>query len=402
MRKSIHMKKLLLVFTAVISGGFILQAQTNLVINGSFEDVGKKKPKEKGQIELSHNWQSPTLAKADLYMTGNKNPDVAAPKNSKGDEDPATGQLYAGIRAFSYKGKGPRTYLMARLRSPLEAGKKYCIMFKASLAESSKFAVNNLGAYLSNDNVSVENSDILKFKPQVLKKDNPAIDKMVMWEEICSVYKAKGGEEYITIGNFSEEAQTLQTKMKRPAGVTLVQVAEAYYYIDDVVIYDLEEVGSCICGKLTGLEKAETVERSFMSDTSKKAMEEELKREKLEKEMAKKAEAAKKAPLTTLDFDVNKFAMPAGAEFDIDPLLDEMKKPENKSDKIEIIAHIDKSEPEPLSDKRATVVQKYIQSKGIAKDRIIVTSKKATEPIEKGDSEQAKQKNARVELKIIK
>lgn len=398
----IYSMKKIQILAAIVFASFALNAQTNYVSNGSFEDIGKKKPKELGQIDLSNNWKSPTLAKADLYMVGNKNPLISAPANNLGEESPVSGQLYAGIRAFSYKSKDPRTYIQARLSTPLEAGKKYCIKFSASLSDLSKYAINNLGAYLSSDPVSAENTDILKFKAQVIKKENPAIDKLAMWEDICSIYKATGGEEYITIGNFSEDAQTLQTKVKRPAGFNKPQIAQAYYYIDDVSVFSLEEVGTCICGKLTGLEKAETIERNFQSDTSKKAMQEELEREKREKAAAAAAAANKNANTILLDFDVNKFAMPAGAEFDIDPVLEDMKKKENTSVKIEVISHIDKSEPEPLSDKRAAVVQKYIQSKGIAKERIIVKSMKAAQPLDTGTSDEAKQKNARVELKLIK
>ncbi|CAG0983124.1 hypothetical protein FLAV_01878 [Flavobacteriales bacterium] len=398
----IYSMKKIQILAVIVFASIASNAQTNYVSNGSFEDIGKKKPKELGQIEVTHNWKSPTLAKADLYMTGNKNPDIAIPANTLGEESPASGQLYAGIRAFSYKSKDPRSYLQARLSTPLEAGKKYCVKFSASLSDLSKYAINNLGAYLSSDPVSAENTDILKFKAQVIKKENPAIDKLAMWEDICAIFKATGGEEYITIGNFSEDAQTLQTKVKRPVGFNKPQIAQAYYYIDDVSVYSLEEVGTCLCGKLTGLEKAETIERNFQSDTSKKAMQDELEREKREKAAAAAALANKNASTLILDFDVNKFAMPAGAEFDIDPILEDMKKKENASVKIEVISHIDKSEPEPLSDKRASVVQKYIQSKGIAKERIIIKSMKAAQPIDTGTSDEAKQKNARVELKLIK
>jgi outer membrane protein OmpA-like peptidoglycan-associated protein len=398
----IYFMKKIQILAMIVFASIGTNAQTNYVSNGSFEDYGKKKPKELGQIDLAINWKSPTLAKADLYMVGNKNPLISAPANALGEESPASGQLYAGIRAFSYKSKDPRTYIQARLSTPLEAGKKYCIKFSASLSDLSKYAINNLGIYVSSDAVSAENSDILKFKAQIIKKENPAIDKLAMWEDICGVFKATGGEEYITIGNFNEDAQTLQTKVKRPAGFNKPQIAQAYYYIDDVSVYSLEEVEACICGKLTGLEKAETIERNFQSDTSKKAMQEELEKEKREKAAAAAAAANKNANTILLDFDVNKFAMPAGAEFDIDPVLEDMKKKENASVKIEIISHIDKSEPEPLSDKRASVVQKYIQSKGISKERIIIKSMKATQPLDTGTGDDAKQKNARVELKLIK
>lgn len=58
----------------------------------------------------------------------------------------------------------------------------------------------------------------------------------------------------------------------------------------------------------------------------------------------------------------------------------DLKKPANAKKVIEITAHADKSEPDNanLSLKRANVLLKYLESKGIAKNRINVTDKKAT------------------------
>ncbi len=226
------MKNLLVITLIFLST--ILFAQTNLVPNHDFNKIGKK-VKEKGQINMAEPWISPTLTQADLYIKNTKSAEIAVDGNMYGAEAPMEGDNYAGILAYSYKGKASRSYLQVKLTEPLKQDVEYCVTFHVSLADLSKYACNYLGAYLSNDAVSANNNDVFQFEPQIISRRLTVYEQQYYWIPVCSKYKAKGGEEFLTIGNFTPEEKLAISKIKRPQGFNSPQTNDAYYYIDNVI-----------------------------------------------------------------------------------------------------------------------------------------------------------------------
>ena len=115
----------------------------------------------------------------------------------------------AGIVAYK-PGKlaGERSYITIQLmqgKEPvtLKKGLTYCIEYSVSLSESSKFACNNLGAYLSKDAPgNGEAGAIYMAGDHVMKAQvNKVYNGFFGWEKVCNTYTAKGDEKYITIGN---------------------------------------------------------------------------------------------------------------------------------------------------------------------------------------------------------
>lgn len=117
----------------------------------------------------------------------------------------------------------------------MKNGRKYCAEFYASLADSSYWAVNRLGLYISNDAVvDIFAIDTLSAIPQIAFDTNSIFLDTMNWVKISGVYSATGGERFITIGNFYADNQT----------DTIAQYNSwmwAYFYIDDVSIYELSE-----------------------------------------------------------------------------------------------------------------------------------------------------------------
>ena len=142
------MKIRLIVLAIATSVGY-LNAQ-NMVENGDFENFTKK-PKTKGMISMAEHWYSPTNAQADLLVPAAKSEDIRVPKNQFGDEKPRKGKNYAGVMMYSYREKLPRTYISTTLTNPMTKGKWYCIRFHVSLGDLAKYAVNNIGIYVSED-----------------------------------------------------------------------------------------------------------------------------------------------------------------------------------------------------------------------------------------------------------
>jgi hypothetical protein len=56
------------------------------------------------------------------------------------------------------------------------------------------------------------------------------------WFKICGTYVAKGGEQYITIGNFEANAKTANEPFKQPKQSKATAIQSAYYFIDNLIV----------------------------------------------------------------------------------------------------------------------------------------------------------------------
>ena len=73
---------------------------------------------------------------------------------------------------------------------------------------------------------------------------------------------------------------------------------------------------------------------------------------------------------------------------------------------IEIAGHTDSTGPDAynlaLSERRAQTVVAYLIRRGISKDRLAVQFFGETKPLETNETEEGREKNRRVEFKILK
>ena len=221
----------------------------NLVSNGGFEDFDLKPLKGYGQlVVLCTGWLAPNASSADLFATGVKGTKAAAPANDFGVQEPLAGSAYAGFTAYTKDPKKTRTYIQGKLKSKLTKDQLYCVKFNVSLADLSKYGVNNVGLFLSDRKVQNNNNNALTFAPQILEKSNKPLQMLDGWETICATYIAKGNEEYFIIGGFGPEEQMKTVKIKKPSNVTGVVMNSAYYYIDEIQIVPVEANSQCSCG----------------------------------------------------------------------------------------------------------------------------------------------------------
>lgn len=370
------MKNILL--SSLVLASTIVFAQTNLVENPHFKQTEKGKLKEAGMIEMAAPWSSPTLVKSDLYVSGAKAFAADLPDNEYGSEKPMEEAGYAGVVAYSYKDKLPRSYLQGKLSKKLEAGKEYCVTFHVSLADLSKYACNYVGIALSDKAMTANNSDILSFDNAIVSKRLTVYEQQYYWTPVCGVYKAKGGEEFLTIGNFTPSEKLTTKKIKRPKGFYKPQKYDAYYYIDNVSVVLKEEVSSCNCDIIPGMENAKTVERDFSSDkditsntvkiinTDGTAAGSQAK----SKGVVTEAATAESIDGMKINFDPKSFVMPADGTKKLDMLVAYMKA--NKDAKIIVTGYIHSSEADvdKLDGKRVGTVYKYIVSQGVPKERV--------------------------------
>jgi len=169
------------------------------------------------------SWNKPTIASSDYYNfnCAGIQPTIQMPHSGEG---------YAGIIGYNYGGTEYREYITGTFSSPLTAGTTYNVAFWVSLNDGYIQAIEELGAYLSVTAPGpFSNALHINVVPQI-ENINGALTDTAGWKKVSGQYVATGGEQFVTIGNFHDDA-----------GTTITQPGTfgsygAYYFIDDVSV----------------------------------------------------------------------------------------------------------------------------------------------------------------------
>lgn len=376
-------KKQLSLFISCLCVATLSMAQGNLVENDSFEELDKK-VKDGGMIELAEGWSSPTDAKADVFSENAKSDEFAVPKNKYGDADPMKGANYAGIMIYSYKGESPRQYLQAKFKYRMEAEKVYCVKMHVMLSMLSKYSANNIGIYISKKPLTPEEIESGELEPQVIHSKNKIFDEQFDWTPICQTYIAEGGEQYITIGNFAKEDETLNEKMKKPKGITGMQARGAYYYIDEVSVENMAGVAECDC-ELDAAGKALNVVYSVETSSE------------MEMDVSEEIER------TRIYFDDGSDLVSELAMADIEKIAEMLK--EHPKYKVKITGHTDPVEEAKITGDvslgRANAVKDALVELGVPENKLLVVGVQDFEPITSDVTSAGQAQNRRVMFKVI-
>ena len=128
-----------------------------------------RKLKKQGELETyTEDWFRATEVPLDLYAEGMKSEKVNIPNNVYGTQEASDGVCYAGLRAYSKDPKVKRTYYEVELTTEMEKNQLYCVSFDISLSDLSRYAVNGVGAVLSDRKVEQGNTGLLVRTPDVL------------------------------------------------------------------------------------------------------------------------------------------------------------------------------------------------------------------------------------------
>lgn len=225
---------LLFVLTTVLNC-HVSYAQ-NLVSNPSFEDTTSC-PVFQNEIYKATPWFNPsTSSTPDYYNTCNK----SVPHNFAGYQTPRTGNAYAGFFAWETGGQEYREYIETKLTQTLIANRTYCIEFYVALSNNlmGTMSVNTIGAHFSKSKVTSINNLSLPFVPQVESPRSVFLTDSLSWMKIHGCFAAQGGEQYLTIGNFNNEANTDTFRIFSDQWGAAYG---AYYYIDDVSVVEVPE-----------------------------------------------------------------------------------------------------------------------------------------------------------------
>jgi hypothetical protein len=237
--KTKAMKKICIYLLLLVST--TLQAQFNMVPNPSFEDtVFGASCYCENTIELCvKNWFNPQGATPDYYTyfpgycIG-----VSSVNNPSGFQLAKTGNAYAGVYGFVSPN---RDYIAVNLTDSLQQGVCYYAEFYVSLANKSRYAIDNMGGYFTNDTSGYKLlTTNIPVVPQVLNQAGHFLSDTMTWQKVSGSFTASGGETFLIIGNFFNDVNTILDTVKYNSNWQA-----AYYYIDDVLVTP--------CDSLTGI-----------------------------------------------------------------------------------------------------------------------------------------------------
>ncbi len=342
-------------------------AQKNLVPNSGFEEYVKcpvtfsTDPLHFGP----NNWSSATQGTPD-YFNRCSIGDMHVPNNWAGVSHAHSGFAYAGIYAWNTGKKNYREYVQCKLTEPMKADLFYKIQFFYRLSSYSVYAIDRIGLALSNTEVKVSYDTLLHIQP-VINETKDLATLTNAWMSASAKIQAKGGEQYLIIGNFSSNDSTESMKIDYREGRSLMLGNNAYYYIDDVIVIQDEIAVS---------DEEPFIEAPKLNETY---------------------------ILKNIHFQFNSYNLLPSSFTELDILISIMKK--NPNWKVQLSGHTDDQGTEEynltLSRNRAKSVGDYLMQKGIIRERIQTMGFGKQRPIHESTDEAARAINRRVEAKFL-
>ncbi|MBO7227719.1 MAG: OmpA family protein [Bacteroidales bacterium] len=376
-------KQSIFFFLSLLTTTICTKAQApdeNLIYNSDFESYQDcpRRIDALGILTIVDAWFQPTNGSADYFnVCGMK--ECFVPNNKLGIQDPHSGNGYCGIYCSKTE---YREYLQTQLKRKLKEGEKYRLTFHVSLSEYSSGAVATIGAVFSEYrlfdtvksvlmkkeerkiNKKITQTTSTYYTPQVVNNHDNVLINTKGWDTISGEFIAKGGEEYLTIGNFFPASHSNVIDLD---SLTYL-LPGAYYYIDDVTLY-------CLTCKPPYNPPKDTT----------------------------KYKVGSTFVLKNIFFEFDKSNILQQSYKELQQLIELLT--ENPNMKIEIGGHTDDKGTieynQRLSENRANAVVKYLINKGISEKRLKYKGYGELHPIDTNETEAGRFNNRRVEFKIL-
>lgn len=395
-------KKILYILMLIIITSNIFgqdkKIEVNYVNNPSFEDLKEipcfwvRSPKDFYRYMIY--WKVPTNTTPDI-ITVLSNPkcwcNPSSRKQSSGKQLAHTGNNMIGIKTYGNGDNGEvacwHEYIHGKLTKPLKKGKEYYIEFWVSHLSISSLFSNNIGVLLSTKLINTHEKVAIYRTPQI--NQGNVIKNDDSWVKISAIITADSTYNYITLGNFYPDKQTKKEKSK------IGTRRGAYYYIDDILIRpkqkgDIQNIGKPIKMVLP-IEK--TINQQEIDSVHNIDI--------TEKTEIKLGEIYK---LKNINFETGKAVLVDKSINELNKLANYLIK--NPDLKVQINGHTDNigtdSFNNTLSKNRAKSVKEYLVKKGIDENKISYKGYGSTKPIATNYTAEGREKNRRVEFKILK
>ena len=213
-----------------------LVAQSNLVPNPSFE-MYDTCPNNFDQIKYAKPWFKPTTGTTDYYNAcAPASSYYNVPVTSLGVCPSNSGSGMAGLDiidnlfgSFIY-----REYLSIKLTTPLISSKKYYVTYHVRLADSARYATNQINIYFG-DSIYKSSFDTINVVPQVQNASTNYIMSKSAWTKLKGSFIAVGGEKYLCLGDFKHP---ITNDTVFVGGGYKFNYTLSYYFIDDICVSD--------------------------------------------------------------------------------------------------------------------------------------------------------------------
>ena len=353
----------------------------NLVRNPSFEKTKKCADSISLFKTVVKQWTTPTLGTADLFNPCNEIK-AGVPKNFNGHQISKFGKNYAGC--YFYAKGNYREYIQGSFKSSLKKGARYKVSLYVSLAEKSDIAMARIDFLLTKNIISsaiwtelspkyLDNQVVESLSVNSPKKEKYHND-MQNWVLVSKVITAKGGENFITIGNFQKNSSTKKSILSKNEKNNI-----SYYYLDTVSV----ELNHKPITNYT---------RTFQLVDEKEN----------EITQMNEIELNRMYKFKNIHFNFNSIKLTQAEKNEVDILYEYLYS--NKNTKIIILGHTDYfGSPDynkALSEKRAKSVADYLIKTGLNKTRIKAFGYGNSLPLSTSKTDDARKKNRRVEFKI--
>ena len=162
------------------------------------------------------------------------------PFNWLGNSYPMNGKSYVGLFALYYYGGGDvREYIYQKLKTPLKKNYIYCMSYYVCRADDCIWAIKDINAWFSKNTPTLNLPTQIDTIPQVKNYGGFLIDT-ANWVLVSDTFIAKGGEDYVSIGNFNTDINTV--KLNIPSIFNSYWKNSSYYYIDSVSLYACDSI----------------------------------------------------------------------------------------------------------------------------------------------------------------
>lgn len=197
------------------------------------------------QLETCLGWKIPTTATSDYFNSCAVGTQVAVPSNAFGFQVPYSGNAYCG--GFIQYGEPPFTpqkqwyveYIQSELLQPLLSGHEYEFSCRVVISDIIRdYAYWKYGAYFSQ--TAISRSDDRPFSgiiPQVMNTAGNYLTDTLNWQEIKGKFIAQGGEQYVTIGFFTDTIAP-DSLVQMPYSMIEPRYTGAYYFVDGCSVND--------------------------------------------------------------------------------------------------------------------------------------------------------------------
>lgn len=376
----------------------IVSVSQNLVTNPGFEQFrvcpGKANDKLVSGLQLIPRWYTVSEASPDYFNACSKNDQVSVPKNFAGNMRARSGNAYIGLilKADKYQYKGDPHYtehIQNRLLKPLKKDQYYCFEIWMCLGKNSTLAARDFGVYFSKDRITFPNPPDTLPQAHIQYQGEEYLTTTGQWVPLRGVYKAEGGERYLTIGNFIPWISGREIRLREIFNPGDLR-EYAYYLFDDVSLVEIKDPSKCDCNMVT-LEPPAKEEAKDLEESSGDVNDFE------------NVSIGESFILKNIFFEFDKADLLPESFPELDKLVDLMKKFPGMT--VEIAGHTDfmgsVDYNNRLSANRAKSVVNYLVQQGIEQNRLTWKGYGKSKPIADNTTEEGRQINRRVEFTVL-